>query len=118
MCAERLEIFYDGRCPTCRRAIGAVRHRLAEHTYRAIDIADEGFDARAHGLDPADVRRELHVRCPGGEVARGIDAVIVLWRRIGGAWGLIGRLCALPLAHGLAAKCYRWFAAWRHLIGP
>ena len=114
-CADgEIDIYYDGKCPVCRSAMRKVRARLAPGASRCIDIASDDFDASRHDLDPREVRRTLHVRLPDGEVVRGIDAVIVLWDRIGGCVGRLGCAGCRLACGGWRGVCF--FARHRHLL--
>jgi len=113
--ARVLQVYYDGACPVCRRAMGKVRARLGDSGVVYVDISAPGFDAAAYGLERAAVRRALHVRLPDGRVVRGIDAVAALWDRMG-ARRWLARLVRLPLLHGLSGIVYGFVARHRHLL--
>ena len=107
-----LTLFYDGLCPLCAREIAYYRKRAGgDPSVQFLDIAAPGFDAAGHGLDPAKVHREMHVKV-GDEVHVGVEAFLAIWRRIPGfAW--MARLGGLPFVRPFLRLGYAIFARVR-----
>lgn len=59
----RLEIFFDGECPLCRREIALVRKWDYHQKLCFVDISSSSFDALAYtGKSLDDLMREIHAR--------------------------------------------------------
>ena len=110
-----LTLFYDGLCPLCSREIAHYRKRAhGDQGVHFVDIADPAFDAGKHGLDPADVHRQMHAKL-GDEVHRGLDAFIAIWGRVRGyAW--LARLAKWPGVNLAMRLAYAAFARVRPLL--
>lgn len=104
----KIEVFYDGDCPLCRREIRMLR-RLDRHgRIEFTDIAAPGFDAPSIGLDQATLMGKMHARLPSGEIIAGVEVFRRLYTAVG-----FGPLVAISRAPGIAQALdlgYRWFA--------
>lgn len=103
-----ITVFYDGACPRCRRD-RANYERLAGESGRDVewcDITGRDDELRTEGIDPGAALRELHVRAPGGQVLRELDAYILLMSRV---WVLkpLAWLIGLPGVRRLCSRAYR-----------
>lgn len=93
--AERDDVFYDGTCGLCHRA---VRFILAEDsTGGAFDFAPIGGDRFQQLLagEPADLPDSVVVRTGGGAILVKSRAAGYVLRRLGGLWGVLGVLLRL-----------------------
>lgn len=116
---------YHGACPICGTEIRHYR-RYAED--RAIRLGWEdistGVDAPlldALGLDREDAKRRMTVLDADGQVHRGVDAFLVLWREMP-RYRRLADFIALPGVYHLARIVYdRLLApalyAWNHRRG-
>lgn len=102
-----LKVYYDAVCPICRRE----RRRYERLSGGAasvewIDVTDNADHLRARGIDPREALRSLYVEDGSGRLHHGLDAYILLMRRVPRlrplAW-LIG----LPLVKPLLDAGYR-----------
>ncbi|MFG6179560.1 DCC1-like thiol-disulfide oxidoreductase family protein [Halomonas sp. THAF12] len=104
-----LKVYYDAGCPICRRD----RRRYERWSGGAasvewLDVTDHADYLRARGIDPQEALKSLHVENDAGRLCHGLDAYILLMRRVTRlrplAW-LIG----LPLVKPLLGVWYhRW----------
>lgn len=105
-----LRVYYDGICPVCRRD-RARFERWAGEAGRQVawcDVTEHQETLRQKGIDPQAALLSLHVEEEGGCIREGIDAYILLMRRVPRlkplAW-LIG----LPGLKPVLRWCYdRW----------
>ena len=102
-----LKVYYDGICPGCRRD-RARYERWAGEAGRQVawcDVTEHQASLREGGVDPQAALLSLHVEEEGGRILEGIDAYILLMRRVPRlrplAW-LIG----LPGLKPLLRWCY------------
>jgi predicted DCC family thiol-disulfide oxidoreductase YuxK len=108
MPTPRLQAFFDGDCPLCRREIAFLRRRDRQGAIEFVDIADPGFDAPATGRDHDRLMAEMHVRLPDGTGATGVEAFRQIYRRVGFGW--LVPLTRLPGLKQLLDAAYRVFA--------
>jgi predicted DCC family thiol-disulfide oxidoreductase YuxK len=90
-------VYYDGDCPLCLREIEMLRRRDRDRNIRFTNIAAQGFDAAAVGLDARTLMQRIHGRLPNGQVIEGVE----VFRRLYDAVGF-RRLVAASRAPGVA----------------
>ncbi|HEX2034367.1 MAG TPA: DUF393 domain-containing protein [Chloroflexota bacterium] len=113
----RVQVFYDGWCPFCRRT-AATLQRLDRFGLLELHSFRDSAVLATYGLDAARAEARMQaraVRWPAASLAEGIDAVTLvasrvplLWPAVPLLWGA-GRL-------GLGQRVYDWVAARRVLI--
>ncbi len=108
-----ITVFYDGKCGLCSREIVHYKHIAPEGVFEWIDIiimpvpfVQRGFEVKA-GL------KALHVEDDSGIMHQGVDAFIVIWRKLPRFWPYLAFLISLPIVLPLAKKIYDLFAEWR-----
>lgn len=105
---EKLEVFYDGDCPLCKREINMLRWMDRKNRIVFTNIAHENFDPAAYGKDQRSLMSELHARLPGGEWVTGVEAFRQIYAAVGLA--LPAKLSRVPgVSHALELG-YRVFA--------
>src|SRR4051794_27549202 len=114
MTTALLTLFYDGLCPLCAREIAHYRRHIPAGAADFLDITATDFDARAHGLDPERVHREMHVKV-GEEVRTGVDAFLAIWEAAP-RYRWAARLARLPGVHFVLTVGYAAFARLRPLL--
>lgn len=114
----RLQVFYDGACPLCRREIGFLRRRRGADRIDWIDIAATDSPEVAPGLARCDALARMHVRTAGGETVSGAAAFVAIWTALPLTRPL-GRLCAWPPLLRMLERAYGgflrgrpWLQAW------
>jgi|SRR5690554_2039262 len=105
-----LKVYYDGICPGCRRD-RARYERWAGEAGRQVawcDVTEHQALLRERGVDPQAALLSLHVEEEGGRLVEGIDAYILLMRRVP-RLRLLAWLIGLPGIKPLLRWCYdRW----------
>lgn len=105
-----LKVYYDAICPRCRKDRTRYEQWAGEAGDRVVwsDVTENQQTLRDKGVDPQAALLSLHVEEEGGDIVEGIDAYILLMRRVPRlrplAW-LIG----LP---GLKPLLRRLYDAW------
>lgn len=107
-------IVFDALCPLCSAHAQFVLRHDRSGRFRLARMQDGAGAAlyRRFGIDPA-VPDSLIV-VAGDRMWRDSDAVIAIWRGLGGAWRLAGLLGAVP--RGLRDPVYRWVARHRYRL--
>ncbi len=77
---SRLEIWYDGACPLCRREIALMRRLDRARRIDFIDLTDPGVTA-ACPRDPAEMLARFHAR-EDGVLLSGAAAFAAMWRAV------------------------------------
>jgi predicted DCC family thiol-disulfide oxidoreductase YuxK len=122
---DGLLVLFNGDCPVCRPMIEIYREisdASGQH-HRWVDIAAEPASCAGLALDPAVVRRRLHVVGAGGRIMSGVDAMLPLLRRVP-QHRRLARVLELPGIGALARLVYDrllepGLAAWnRHRAAP
>ncbi|MDT0500364.1 MULTISPECIES: DUF393 domain-containing protein [unclassified Halomonas] len=105
-----LKVYYDAICPRCRKDRARYEQWAGEAGDRVVwcDVTEHQQMLRDKGVDPQAALLSLHVEEEGGDIVEGIDAYMLLMRRVPRlrplAW-LIG----LP---GLKPLLRRLYDAW------
>lgn len=110
-------VIYDDACAVCRRAVSFLA--TLDRAVRPVPLSTlagvEPGVLAARGITADDLARALHVVSPGGEVARGWDAVMLLARRHPLTWA-VGLVGSLPGIAALGRRLYGFVAERRHCI--
>jgi predicted DCC family thiol-disulfide oxidoreductase YuxK len=81
-----------------------------------VPLQAEDLEARYPQVTRAACEREMHLLDEEGRVFRGARAVAEVWRRLPGAWRLLGAVAARPPVAWPAALVYRWVARNRRRL--
>ncbi|MEK7208585.1 MAG: DUF393 domain-containing protein [Patescibacteria group bacterium] len=109
-----LTVFYDGACRMCVKQMAAFRKRDAKQRLIFRDISRPDFDAKRFGLQGAPLQRYIHAKDQKGEVARGVDAFLWLWRATDRS--LLASLAGLPLMRELGKAAYHIISRVRYQL--
>lgn len=106
---ERVEVFFDGACPLCRREIALLR-RLdrGRGRIRFTDIDATEFDANAVGRTRAELMARIYGRLPDGSWISGVDVFRELYSAVG--FGPLVALTRLPIIRQALEAAYAVFA--------
>jgi len=106
--SQRDVLFYDGRCPVCRREAALFR-RLSRPTLEVRDIHDVQC-GNLQGRE--DLLRTLHLCRADGTMLRGVDANAAVWQHT--SFGIPWRLITLPGVRVIAGRLYDAWARRRY----
>ena len=87
MAGWQIRVLYDGDCPLCSREVAMLRRR--DRGRGAIDfedIAAQGFDAGAYGLDSDSVMARIHGVLPDGRLIEGMEVFRRAYKAVGMGW--------------------------------
>ena len=104
----RVEVFFDGACPLCRREIKMLRWMDRKQRIRFTDIADPAFHPADHGKSMQDFMDEIQGRLPDGTWIVGVEVFRRLYGSVG--FGPVVWLSRLPIISHLLELGYRVFA--------
>jgi predicted DCC family thiol-disulfide oxidoreductase YuxK len=112
------DVYYNGDCPVCSAEMGhyAARCASTETAVRFVNACQQPNELAQYGLFRDHLERRLYLKTADGRVYSGIEALVLLWRRMPG-YGWLGRLIGSralkPLAevlydHAVSPALYRW----------
>jgi len=107
---DRPILFYDGACGLCDRSVRWVMDRDRRAGIRYAPLQGETYGALDIDKKPTDV--STVVLLDGGHLFVRSDAVVRLLKRLGGVWGILGRIGGV-VPRGLRDALYRFVARRR-----
>jgi predicted DCC family thiol-disulfide oxidoreductase YuxK len=107
----RVEVFFDGDCPLCRREINMLRRLDKRSRIVFTDIAAADFDSTPLGKTHAELMSEIHGRAPSGELIVGVEVFRQLYQAVGFGW--IVWVTRWPIVRNGLDLAYRIFASNR-----
>ncbi|MDX1565994.1 MAG: DUF393 domain-containing protein, partial [Phycisphaeraceae bacterium] len=79
-------MFYDGRCPLCRREANWLRRRDRRGRMAFEDFTDPAFDFKTLGLSIDQLNATMHGLLPDGRMVQGMEALRAFYRAVGLGW--------------------------------
>ena len=107
-----ITVFYDDRCPLCRREIEYYKNKSASATINWCGISQHICTLEKHGVSYLASLKMLHAINAEGKICRGIDAFILIWQQLAG-WKWLAWLINLPVIYRASKELYSIFAHWR-----
>ena len=77
-----IRVFYDGKCGLCRREIAHYKRIAPEGVFEWVDIILRPAPFVQRGFVIKDGLKALHVEDDSGTMHKGIDAFLVIWRKL------------------------------------
>lgn len=112
----KAELFYDGGCGLCHRAVTFILNRGTRgEGFRFAPLDGETFRLRLTPEQRAGLPDSLVILTTEGEVLSRSRAVFRILRELGGGWRLLGRMGQV-LPRFLADAFYDCVAGFRHRI--
>lgn len=109
---DPITVYYDGACGMCSREIRHYQRIAPQDRYAWVDITQTPEPLNALGISTEEGLRIMHVRDAAGEMHKGVDAFLVLWRAMP-YWKILRPIVACPGIYHLACFSYARFANWR-----
>ncbi len=104
----RVEVFFDGGCPLCRREINMLRRWDRHHRIRFTDIDAPSFRAAELGKTQEDLMAHIQGRLADGTWISGVEVFRQLYSAVGLGW--IVMLTRLPILSHMLDWGYVLFA--------
>jgi predicted DCC family thiol-disulfide oxidoreductase YuxK len=108
-------VFYDGKCPLCRRSIVRWGPLFRRRGFDFAPLQMEWVRQRL-GLQPGELPAEMKLQLRDGSLFGGVESWVVLARTVWWLWPF-AMAVRLPGLHALARGVYRWVAANRYCLG-
>ncbi len=107
---EKITAYYDGKCNLCMAEISYYMKKDRGKKIHFVDISNN-FSPEEHGLDE-DVYLNLHVKLVDGQICKGVDAFIAIWKNIDG-FAILAKIFDNRLVNPIAHVGYFIFARIR-----
>ena len=108
-------VYYDGRCPLCRREVRFYRRLDRRGAIHWHDVSRDAGDLDCDGIGQRQALDRIHARRPDGTIVTGAAAFVEMWKRLPGL-ELAAPVAGTPPALALLERGYRWFAPRRHRL--
>ncbi len=79
---NKLKVLYDGECYVCYAEMKQYKIFDKKNKIEMVNIKDSQFDAHHYGLKDEEVNLHMHAIDEEGNVFKGVDSFIEIWKRI------------------------------------
>jgi predicted DCC family thiol-disulfide oxidoreductase YuxK len=107
-----ITVYYDGKCGLCRREVEYYKSISHPDHIMWIDITQNHDLLKSKGFNLSEVYKTFHAVDEHGNIYKGVDAFIVIWKRLEN-WNWLGSFVALPFIKQIAEYGYAVFAYLR-----
>ena len=107
-----INVFYDDRCPLCRREIEYYKKLSALTEIKWSGISENIPTLEKYGISYTESLKVLHAINEDNQMVYGVDTFILIWQQLP-KWKWIAKFVELPLIYKLSKEIYRIFAKWR-----
>ncbi len=83
---HKIELFYDGGCPLCRREINMLRRMDRQNLILFSNIADSQFDFKSRGKTFDQLMSQVHAQLSDGTWITGVEVFRRLYTAVGYGW--------------------------------
>jgi len=112
MSDKKLHVYYDGNCYLCNAEIAYYKKKDVQQKINFVDIANDDFDPRVHGLEGRDIGVNLHAKLANGKIIKGADSFIAIWENVPG-FSFLAKISRFRWINPLAHLGYYIFAKVR-----
>lgn len=109
---KMIKVFYDDRCPLCRREIEYYKKISPPAVIHWCGISQNTPTLEQHSISYTESLKILHAINTENKMHKGVDAFILIWQQLPG-WRWLAKLVALPLIYQVMKVIYSIFARWR-----
>ncbi|MEX0828862.1 MAG: DUF393 domain-containing protein [Nitrospirales bacterium] len=103
-----LTVYFDGKCPICRREIDLMKIFNRRARLQFINFTASSYLPAEHGLSPCALGKVIHARWSDGTLITGVEVFREMWEAIG--LRALARLARRPTINKLVNRAYAWFA--------
>lgn len=80
---EKIEIYYDGICPTCLKTMSKINKLDFFNSLKMIDFRDRNY---AINISYFNLEKLIHVKDKNGTIYKGFDALIAISKKLPVLW--------------------------------
>lgn len=107
-----IKVFYDDRCPLCRREIEYYKKQTPDNIIDWLGISQNTNTLEKYGISYIDSLKILHAINANKKMVYGVDAFILIWQQLRG-WRWLAKFVQLPIVYQMTNGIYKIFANWR-----
>ena len=107
-----INVFYDDRCPLCRREIEYYKKLSASTEIKWSGISQNISTLEKYGIPYTESLKVLHAINEDNQMVYGVDTFILIWQQLP-KWKWLAKFVGLPLIYQLSKGVYSIFAMWR-----
>ena len=107
-----LSVFYDDRCKICSKEINFYKKIAPKNSLNWLGISSSKLDLKLANIKLVDALLYLHVKDSEGNFSIGVDAFIVIWKKLP-YFKYLNLIISLPIIYPLAKYLYKKFAKYR-----
>lgn len=107
-----INVFYDDRCPLCRKEIEYYKKQTPDRVIEWLGISQNMDTLAKYDIAYIDSLKILHAINEKEEMIFGVDAFILIWEQMKG-WRWLAKFVGLPIVYQITKGIYKVFAQWR-----
>ena len=107
-----LSVYYDDRCKICSKEINFYKKIAPKNSLNWLGISSSKLDLKLANIKLVDALLYLHVKDSEGNFYIGVDAFIVIWKKLP-YFKYLNFFISLPIIYPLAKYLYKKFAKYR-----
>jgi len=107
-----LSVFYDDRCKICSKEINFYKKIAPKNSLNWLGISSSKLDLKLANIKLVDALLYLHVKDSEGNFYIGVDAFIVIWKKLP-YFKYLNLIISLPIIYSLVKYLYKKFAKYR-----
>ena len=107
-----ISVFYDDRCKICSKEINFYKKIAPKNSLNWLGISSSKLDLKLANIKLVDALLYLHVKDSEGNFYIGVDAFIVIWKKLP-YFKYLNLIISLPIIYPLAKYLYKKFAKYR-----
>jgi predicted DCC family thiol-disulfide oxidoreductase YuxK len=110
---DTIKILYDGNCGLCSKEIKYYKKIDNRNVFEWINVYTDDIYLKKLGILKSEALMELHAIDKKGNVYKGVDSFILIWKNLSFLWSILGILVSFYPIYITAKFAYRKFAIQR-----
>ena len=108
-----IKILYDGNCGLCSKEINYYKKIDKKNVFEWINVYTDDFYLKKLAILKTEALMELHAIDKEGNVYKGVDSFILIWKNLSFLWSILGILVSFYPIYVIAKFAYKKFAIKR-----
>ena len=110
---DTIKILYDGNCGLCSKEINHYKKIDKKNVFEWINVYTDDFYLKKLAILKTEALMELHAIDKEGNVYKGVDSFILIWKNLSFLWSILGILVSFYPIYVIAKFAYKKFAIKR-----
>tara|TARA_B100000965_G_scaffold400422_1_gene422288 strand:+ start:568 stop:939 length:372 start_codon:yes stop_codon:yes gene_type:complete len=110
---DTIKILYDGNCGLCSKEINYYKKIDKKNVFEWINVYTDDFYLKKLAILKTEALMELHAIDKEGNVYKGVDSFILIWKNLSFLWSILGILVSFYPIYVIAKFAYKKFAIKR-----